>query len=302
MKKYLLNLLLLASALSAQANTQSVQIVWPFSLAGAQPTMIRQMIDNANRLQNQYQFVFVNNPGAGGTVAANTVTSAKDIRVLITSTSFYIRPAMYAESHDPKTFDLIGTVCTKQPFAVYSKKYKNIQELSKANASIGVINGTISQLVSTSLQLNNSIKLNDIGYKGTPEAMTDMLGGHIDASVDFLGPMTLSRFSDKDQVSVIGVTGERNISGYATFKSQQIKGLEHIEFSMYVLVKNSLDPLIKRDISEVLHNSIDDSVKKMCTDEYGLVERISWSNMPGYHANQIDRWSKFVKTLNIEKQ
>ena len=301
MHKFLFTLLLLVMS-TAHAQSQTVSVVWPFSLAGAQPNMVRQMINNANRQQNKYQFVFNNVPGAGGTVAANTVNNAKELKVLITSTSFYIRPAMYQVSHNPQDFDLLGTVCSKQPFAVFSKKYSRVSDLQNRNASIGIINGTISQLVSTSLQFNNGVVLNDIGYKGTPEAMSDMLAGHVDASVDFFGPMTLARFSEQDKVHVLGITGDRNIPGFATFKSQNIKGLESIEFSMYVLVKNATDPATKQELSDIIANSINEPVQKMCVDEYGIIERADYNSLAGKHQSLINHWTKFVPTVGIKKQ
>lgn len=293
---------LLSFMVVAHAEPQTVSVVWPFSLAGAQPNMVRQILDNANRQQNKYQFVFNNVPGAGGSVAANAVNSTNQLKVLITSTSFYIRPAMYQVSHNPKDFDLLGTVCSKQPFAVFSKKHSRVSDLRGNNASIGIINGTISQLVSTSLQYNNGIVLNDIGYKGTPEAMTDMLAGHLDASVDFFGPMTLSRFTEQDKVHVLGITGERSIPGFATFKSQNIKGLESIVFSMYVLVKNTTDKTTKQELSAIFANNIDESVQKMCMDEYGIIERAAYNSLAGTHQSLIDHWAAFVPTVGVKKQ
>ena len=301
MGKFLFSFLL-SFMVVAHAEPQTVSVVWPFSLAGAQPNMVRQILDNANRQQNKYQFVFNNVPGAGGSVAANAVNSTNELKVLITSTSFYIRPAMYQVSHNPKDFDLLGTVCSKQPFAVFSKKHRRVSDLRGNNASIGIINGTISQLVSTSLQYNNGIVLNDIGYKGTPEAMTDMLAGHLDASVDFFGPMTLSRFTEQDQVHVLGITGERSIPGFATFKSQNIKGLESIVFSMYVLVKHTTDKTTKQELSAIFANNIDESVQKMCMDEYGIIERAAYNSLAGTHQSLIDHWAKFVPTVGVKKQ
>ena len=53
MHKFLFTLLLLVMS-TAHAQSQTVSVVWPFSLAGAQPNMVRQMIDNANKQQNKY--------------------------------------------------------------------------------------------------------------------------------------------------------------------------------------------------------------------------------------------------------
>jgi hypothetical protein len=129
-----------------------------------------------------------------------------------------------------------------------------------------------------------------------------MLSGQLDASVDFFGPMTMARFAEQDKVHVLGITGERNIPGFATFKSQNIKGLESIEFSMYVLVKNATDTATKQELSDIIANSINEPVRKMCVDEYGIIERAAYNSLAGTHQSLIDHWAKFVPTVGIKKQ
>lgn len=300
MRKFLFSLLAVL-AWSASAETV-VPVVWPFSLAGAQSNMIRQIIDNANATQTKYKFVYDNKPGAGGSVAVNSVIGAKELKVLVSTTSFYIRPVLYQNSYNPQDFSLLARMCAKQPFAVFSKKYKTVGDMVGKNASIGAIPGTMSQLVSLSMQKHNNLAMIDIGYKGTPEAIGDVLGGHLDAGVDFFGPLTMARFSERDNMHVLGITGDRNIAGLATFKSQNIKGLDALEMSTLMFVKNTTDDAVKKELANIFNAAMNDQVKKTCVDDYGMFENIPYEAAEIEHTRSINHWSQFVPSLGIKAQ
>ena len=71
---------------------------------------------------------------------------------------------------------------------------------------------------------------------------------------------------------------------------------------MYVLVKNATDPATKQELSDLITNNIDESVRKMCVDEYGIIERAAYNSLAGKHQSLIDHWAKFVPTVGIKKQ
>ena len=87
MRKFLSVVLLCLASVTAGAE-QTVSVVWPFSPYGASATIVRQLIENANAQQNKYHFIFENKPGAGGYIAASTVTNSRELAVLVSTTSF----------------------------------------------------------------------------------------------------------------------------------------------------------------------------------------------------------------------
>jgi len=289
--------LLAVLAVSASAETM-VKIVWPFSPAGADSAMLRQIIDNANTAQTKYKFVYDNKPGAGGSIAVNSVISDRAVTVLAISSSFYVRPNLFKESHDVNQLSMIGEFCSKMPLAVFSKKYSRVTDVSNRDLSLGLVSGSITQLVSKGIQNNSNVKINEIAYKGTPEASGDMLGGHLDASVDFLGPMTLGRMTP--DVKIIGITGDRNITGFVTFKSQNVQGLESITSTDYFFVPSTVDDAVKQELSSILATANQDNVKKICSDNYGVTEKFSYDSAKKLHQDNIVRWATITK--GIERQ
>jgi tripartite-type tricarboxylate transporter receptor subunit TctC len=281
-------------AVSASAETV-VKIIWPFSVAGADTAMIRHIVEHANSAQSKYQFVYENRPGAGGSIAAMAVHDSKTLTILGTTSSFYVRPNLYQESHNARDFTMIGEFCSKQPLAIYSKKYSNVNDIVGKNISIGLNPGSITQLISRTVQKNNNITMLEVAYKGTPEASTDMLAGHLDASVDFLGPIALGRMTP--DVKIVGITGERNIPGFVTFKSQNIVGLESIVLTDYFFVKSTVDEAIKRELSSILNAANQDNVKKICTDNFGVSEKISYDSAQKLHQANITKWEYLTKGM-----
>lgn len=294
MRKFLSVILLCLTVVTAQAQ-QTVSVVWPFSPYGASATIVRQLIEHANAQQNKYHFIFENKTGAGGYIAASTVTNSRDLAVLVSTTSFYVRPNLFKESHDPRTFSLLGEVCGKQPLAMYSKKYARAADMAGKEVSVGINNGSITQLVARTVQANTNTSFLEVAYKGTPEATTDMLGGFVDSSVDFLGPMTLARLTS--DVKVLGITGEKDFPGFTTFKSQNVRGLEQIVHAHYILVKSNVNEDVKKDLAGIFSAAIGDNVRKTCVDDFGVIEKLPYASAEKTHQANIARWEQFTKGM-----
>ena len=89
MKKILLLIALILVTALAQAQL-TVQVIWPFDPGANHASIVRALIDNANKTQNKYQFVFVNKSGAGGIIAANAVLNSTELIFLKVSIHLHI--------------------------------------------------------------------------------------------------------------------------------------------------------------------------------------------------------------------
>ena len=121
MKNLLCVLLLLLSSINAIAK-ETVQVVFPFLV---NPMFGHRIIEEANKIQDNWHFIIVTKPGAGGEIAANVVANSKFKALLATNSSFFIRSAIYANSnYAGSQFALIIPQCAV-PMVVISKKYKS---------------------------------------------------------------------------------------------------------------------------------------------------------------------------------
>lgn len=287
-------LVVLSMVLSSMAYAQkTVHVVWPFAAASPQANMIRTMIDSVNIQQDKYQFVFLHKPGAGGTIAARTVAESKELSLLASTSSFYIRPLLYKDSHNVDDFNMVTLVCSAQPLTIFSKKINRLSDAHGREISLGVIPGSITTLVSRTIKRENpNIKILEVPYKGTPEATTDMLGGHIDGSVDFIGTSVTSRFGT--DIKVLGITGKRNIAGYSTFQSLNVNGLENVTNDYFYFVNKSVDVATRQELNRILTNSYTEKTKFFCEDDFGQLVKTPFSQVDSINQSNKQRWEKLT--------
>ena len=159
MKKIISTLAITLACFSVWATPtqpQTVQFVWPWaSGAGGVATMMRHLVNAANQQQDRYQFVFTQKLGAGGAIAANYVLSSNSLAVIANGDAMYTRPLMYNEAHDITKFQVVSSICSNMPLALYSRKYTSIDQLKNKDATVGINPGTATQLL-TSLIFNNA--------------------------------------------------------------------------------------------------------------------------------------------------
>lgn len=193
----------LPAALLAQSNypNQAVKLIVPFT-AGSTTDVIARIV--GERLQ-QYlgqPCVVDNRAGAGGTIGASVVaTSAADGHTaLIHSAGHVANAALYpALKYDTlKDFTPV-TMLVSMPnvFVVTPNKgFASLQDLvRKVKAEPGKYtygssgNGSSSHIAAEKFRVTTGIQARHIPYRGTPQALTDVMGGLVDW---FLCPLALA--------------------------------------------------------------------------------------------------------------
>jgi tripartite-type tricarboxylate transporter receptor subunit TctC len=234
-------LLLACASLSAQAQSPSgypnktVRIVVP-SPAGGPPDQIARIL--ANKLQTSLaQTVIVENrAGAGGLVGTAYVakTPADGYTILVTTASHTAIPAFtpntpYDAVKDFSPITLLaanyGQVLTVRP----TLPVKNVQELvALARRQPGKLSygqaglGTASHIPAEVMLAAANIDMLQVPYKGTPAAMTDLLGGHID--VFFIGTQIARPLVQDGKIRALAVTGKERWKGMPDVPTMQEQG------------------------------------------------------------------------------
>ncbi|MFE0150249.1 tripartite tricarboxylate transporter substrate-binding protein [Nonomuraea sp. NPDC059007] len=175
---------------------QNITIVVPFSAGGPTDTVTR-MIAEPMAAKLGAKIVVQNVEGAGGTVGADEVANANPdgYTVLMHHIGMSTAPALYANlGFKPlESFEMIGLVTEVPMTIVASKNFapKTLQELVtyvKANAAkVTLANagvGAASHLCGLLFQTAAGVKLQEVPYKGTGPALTDLVGGQVDFMCD----------------------------------------------------------------------------------------------------------------------
>lgn len=284
-------------ATTAQAQT-TVPLVWPFALASTQGAMVREIVQEANTQQKKYQFIFDHKPGAGGAVAVQHTLSHRGPAVLAHTNSYFVRPVISQEgSYDTDLLQMAVAFCENQPLALIAKNFSTLADLDrKSTFTVGVIQGSITQLVSQELaRVRNKTQFTEVGFKGTPEITLSVLGDHIDLSVDFLASVT------DERVRVLGITGTTNIKQYRTFRSQGLTGFDNLTNSYYLLIPRTNDANITAELTAILLTATQSlRVQDFCRRDFGQPAAIAGPAAQRLSSERKDFWTRQV-TAGIKR-
>jgi tripartite-type tricarboxylate transporter receptor subunit TctC len=185
--------LLLASPLQAQTwPDKPIHIIVAFT-PGSATDVIGRSVANEMSAKLGQPVIVENKPGAGGTIAAALVAkSAPDgYTLLLNSSGHTVSPWIYDKLTYDTAKDLMGiSMIARQPNILVvspDKGWKTVADLVKAAqaqpgklsfASAGV--GSATHMNGEKFKAAAKIDILHVPYKGTPEALNDVMGGRVE--------------------------------------------------------------------------------------------------------------------------
>jgi len=173
-----------------------VHIVVPLTAGSATDVMARMV---AKQLGEQFgqPFIVENKPGAGGTIGMGAVARAKPdgYTLLVQSASYTVTPITYPNTPYDTQRDLTGITplgllpqaLVISPAHGIDRGIDSVQKLiATAKAKPGTLNygsagvGTANQLNAERFRIGAGIDAVHVPFKGTPEALTEVLAGRVD--------------------------------------------------------------------------------------------------------------------------
>jgi tripartite-type tricarboxylate transporter receptor subunit TctC len=178
--------------------TRPIRIIVPFPAGGAVDVLARTVFDKVAAQVGQ-PFVIENRLGAGGTIGSAAVAKADPdgYTILVNSSSHTVAPALFGSLPYDAVGDFHGVIpLASLPtvlFVAASRGYKNVGELvaaarvkSLSYGSGGVGNAT--HLNAERFMRSAGFQAVHVPFKGSPEALTEVLAGRIDFSFSALLP------------------------------------------------------------------------------------------------------------------
>ncbi len=216
----------LAAAGVAQAQdkfpSKPVTIIVPQAAGGANDTIARVIAAKLTEQTGQ-SFIVDNRAGAGGNVG--TVAAAKSRNdgytlMLTADSSMVINPALYKSTgFDPlKDFEPVGPVATAGYVLVANPTFpaRNVTELvAQAKQQPGKVNigsagnGTLNHLIGEMLGKTTGIEMTHVPYKGAAAAVTDLIAGQVQVSVQSL-PSSIAHIRS-GKIKVLGVVNPKRV-------------------------------------------------------------------------------------------
>jgi tripartite-type tricarboxylate transporter receptor subunit TctC len=202
--------------------SKPVTVIVPQAAGGANDAIARVIAQKLTEQLGQ-SFIIDNRTGAGGNVGTVAAARAKPdgYTLMVTAdSSMVINPSLYKSTgFDPlKDFEPVGTVATAGYVLVANPAFpaKNTADLiALAKQQPGKINigsagnGTLNHLIGEMLGKAAGIDLIHIPYKGSSAAVTDLVAGQVQVSVQSL-PSSIA-FIRSGKVKVLGVVNPKRL-------------------------------------------------------------------------------------------
>ena len=291
--------------------SKGVRIVVP--IVGSTNDVLARLV--APELQKVLgQSVIVENKGgAGGTIGANEVAKAPpDGHTLLVGFNgpLAINPTLipnmpYDAQKDltPITLAVMGpqllALNPKVPannvkeFVAYAKS----KPLSYASVSMG----SASHLTMEMMKGAAGVDITHVPYKGAAPAVTDLIGGQVDAA--FLVPGNITQFVQQGKAKVIATTGTKRFASMPNVPTMIEQGFPDFVATSWIgflLPKGTPKPIVdryNREIVKILRSpEIAQQLEKM---EFEVVAGTP-EQFAAWIAAEIPRWGKVIKANNIK--
>jgi tripartite-type tricarboxylate transporter receptor subunit TctC len=303
-----------APALAQTYPNHAITLVVPFPPGGGNDATARIMAERLTAALGQ-NVIVENRGGAGGITGTRSVIKAppNGYTLMLGHTgSIGINPTLYASANfDPrKDFTPIGLIA-KMPLVLVvhpSLPAKNIGELiALARKEPGKINlgcsskGTGSHMLAEMFMHVANAPMNLVPYKGTAQALSDLIGGHVQATFNVIPPTLGSIRSG--QLRALAVTSPQRASLLPDVPTVAESGLPGFDVVLNygLLAPPGTPKAIVDRINQAMRVSLDnDELKRRVAADGGEV----MSSTPEQYAAIVDRdeaiWSALIKQLNLK--
>jgi tripartite-type tricarboxylate transporter receptor subunit TctC len=305
---------LAASAQGAYPN-KPIRVIVPFAAGSTTDIIARAIADKMGQSMGQ-TLVIDNRGGASGTIGQQAVAAAAPdgYTIMIHSSSHTVSPSTFAKLPFDTTGDFVGvTPISSTPNVLVispSKNIKTLQELlAAARAKPGSMNfasagqGSATHLNAEKFKLAAKIEATNIPFKGSGEAVTEVMSGRVDYYFSPIAPVIGQIRSG--QLLALAVGSPKRATALPQVPTTAEAGVPGSEFNFWIgMMAPAKTP---RDIVNRLHDEV---VKALNTPEvkerFATLGADAWTLSPeqfdSYIKDEIKSNAVLVKAAGLAPQ
>lgn len=308
MKKILLSIILLLTSLATSAET--IRLIVPFSQGGNADQLARLI--QKTLIQDLNKTVVVEyHPGASGEIGTAVVANSdpRELVLLLNGPSI-ITTSLTKDKLSYNEANLTPLVHMGYvPFVlVVSKKsgirsFKDLQNLDSQRpityGSSGVL--TATHLAAISLQQQLGKNFIHVPYKGSGQAIPDLIGGNLDALI--IHWTAVDQFIKSDQITALAIETDQRLSQLPDVPTFKEFGIENSGKHGYlVLFSNAnTNKVLQNQIKQSLNKLINDPSKSNPYVDMGFVKAKKPLQLQDYFSTEKQRYSKIVQNVTVDR-
>jgi tripartite-type tricarboxylate transporter receptor subunit TctC len=307
---------LLAGAAFAQAYpSKPIRFVVPFTAGSGTDIMARTIGDAMGKSMGQ-PIIIDNKPGAGGTIGANQVAKSDPdgYTVLIHSSGHALNPAIYPSLPYDTVKDLTGVT----PMAVLpnvmvvspQRGWKTVADaIAEAKAKPGQLNyasagvGSATHMNAEKFKLQAGIDAVHVPFKGTPEAISDIIGGRNDW---FFAPLSSALPLIKDgKLQALAVSTAQRAPALPAVPTTVEAGVPGSDYNFWVgmiVPAATPAPVIRRLHDEVVKALANPDVKERLTKLGAEPMPMQPDAFNAFIKAEMESAAKIAKAANLKAQ
>jgi len=303
------------AALAQAYPSRPIKFLVPFS-PGSGTDIIARTVGEAMSKNIQQPVVVENKPGAGGTIAAAQVARAEPdgYTVLIHSSGHALNPAIYPNLPYDTLRDLIGvTPLAAMPNVLVvspTRGWKSVGDLvAAAKAKPGQLNyasagiGSATHMNAEKFRLQAGIEAQHVPFKGTPEAISDVIGGRNDW---FFAPLSsalpLVR-EGKLQALAVSTPGRASVlPAVPTTVEAGVPGSDYIFWVAMIVSSATPPPVVQRLHDEALKVLADPDVKERLAKLGAEPFPLAQDAFNAFIRTEVEAAAKIARAANLKGQ
>ena len=288
--------------------SKPIRLVVPFP-AGGGTDIIARAIGQQLTESRRWTVVVDNKPGAGGNLGVDAAAKAAPdgyTLVLGQTSNLAINPALYAKlPYDPvKDLKPVALAATAPLVIVVpnQSKYKSLAEvLAAARQTPGALvfgtpgNGTVAHLAMEQLQKTARVRLQHVPYKGSAQALTDLMGGQMDLYVSSI-PTAISHLKG-GRMRALAVTSDKRspqLPQVPTVAESGVKGFEANTWFGFMAPAATPAPVLNTLNSAINEALQSPTVRNRLMGEGGEVLSGSQADFAALLKADLVRWGRIV--------
>ena len=304
--------LTLATAAQAQDwPSKAVRVVSPFAAGGSSDTVARIITDDLSERLHQ-QFYVENRGGAGGLIGSAAVANspADGYTFLISSIGTHVfGPLTNANAgYDPITsFTHVAylggppTVVVVHP-SLGVTSFKDLIALLKSRSDalpyVSPGPGTIGNLMAEYWAERESVKLAHVAYKGSGQAMNDLVAGHVK-----MGSLTWTAALGQMRggtVIPIAVSSARRMPGFPNVPTMKELGYPDLVVTTWfgIAAPAGLPTIITERMNGEINHALDTpSVRDHLVGQGFELEKMTPAELTAYIRAELAKWGPLAKKV-----
>jgi tripartite-type tricarboxylate transporter receptor subunit TctC len=265
-----------SNSLAKEYPTKPIEILCPYTAGSTVDLMIRLVAETAKQYLGQ-PLVVINKTGAGGSLAASEVISSKpDGYKLVELTNLYFATTTKTQKipFDPNDLEPLANFIEIDHFFTVKgdSQWKTLDDLLNfAKKNPGKLRwghvgrGIVQHLFGVILFRKAGVETIDVPYKGTPEQISAILGGHIDASVTTY--VTVKDLLKAERLKALFAISDRRYS-----YTPDIPSIAELGFPEVAQLRALMGLYIHKNTPDNIKQILKDAFKKV-QDDKGLSDK-----------------------------